>query len=164
MIGNLNENTLSIFIRPREYTSDNRADVVLYIVEGIVRGLLQFLFPSTNQATLDYYTTILIFDRVFRIGMSETEKQEMRQQITSLHNQEIKEIPQFKREDSLSCPHCQSRSIEFVGIQNTGRVEFQAGVPILSTKSEDITIMAYYKCDSCKRVFYVQPKETPETE
>jgi hypothetical protein len=49
-----------------------------------------------------------------------------------------------------------------LGLQNKGTVEYGAGVPISSGKKEDIAVMAYYKCEKCKRVFFAQPEEVSQ--
>jgi hypothetical protein len=159
VIGYLDGNTYYIYIKPRDLPRESRELIVLVVVEAITKVLLRFLFPESTQATIDYYSTVVIFERIFNIATSDEEKQEVRLSIENVRKQKVQDMPQLTRLTSLSCPYCQSHSLELLGLQNTGTVEYKAGVPVLSGKKENIAVMAYYKCEKCKRVFYAQPEK-----
>ena len=162
VISHVEGNTFSIFVKPQDFSENwelARAVIILDLVECITKSLIGFLFPDSNKATIDFLTAIIMWEKIFNILVSEKEKNDVRLNIQSVYGQEIQEINVLTRESSLSCPHCQSHSLEFIGLQNTGTVEYQGGVPVLSGKKENVIQMAFYKCKKCMRIFYIQPQK-----
>jgi len=158
LVAHIEGNTFSIYIKPQK-RGENWELIILDLVEGVTRSLLHFLFPESNEATREFLTIIIIWEKVFNILLGEKEKNDVRLSIQNVRGQEIQEISVLTRESSLSCPYCQSRSLDFIGLQNTGTVEYQGGVPVLSGKKENVILVAYYKCEKCMRVFFIQPQK-----
>jgi len=158
IIWNRVDAALDIYLKPDP--SKKGEDKVLFIVEGIVRSIIEFLNPEVNEATLDYYTLVLMFENIFKIRISDEEKKQVYSKIEKNLGQKIKElyIPE-KKGFSLTCPFCRSDSLESLGLQSLGKFEVKGGISLINANHEDQLIMAYYRCKNCNRVFYFVPEK-----
>lgn len=158
VIGHLEGSTYHVFIRPKNIQDQDAT--VFYITELIVNSLLIFLFPDWNEASITYYSLALMFDKLYKIDFKAHQREEIRKDIERTTHKKIAELSQLTAVTSLTCPFCASKEIEYLGLQNTGKVEIKGGIPVLSGKSEDVNLMAYYKCANCKRVFFAKPEKS----
>jgi len=89
IIGDLIEGTYYIYIKPIEKKPE---DIVITIVEGIVKIVIQFLNPESNKATIEYHTRIIMFERVFHISLNEKEKHALSSHIEKVLGEKIGDL------------------------------------------------------------------------
>jgi len=147
----------SIYIKPQRGV--DKEVLVLSILEGIIKMLVVYLIPDTNQVTKEYYTALLIYQKVLRVNISEEEIDGFKVKLEKQFGENISEIPKVKKDTLLPCPFCREVALEFLGLQNVGAFELQGGIPIITGKNTNIQLMAYYKCTNCSRIFYTTPQK-----
>jgi len=158
IIWNRVDTALDIYLKPDP--SKKAEDKVLFIVESIVRSIIQYLNPEVNEATLHYYTLVIMFENIFKIRVSKEEKNQVYTKIEKSLGQKIEELYIPEKEGiSLTCPFCRSDHLESLGLQSLGKFEVKGGIPILNANHEDQLLMAYYRCKNCNRVFYFVPEK-----
>ena len=151
------DNIIDLYIR--EKTMNDAHQTIYYITDLIVKCILSYNFPEWNEATLTYYYTLALFEKLYNVSLREDQKQKLLKEIERIKEQNVEKQSLLTTSHSLYCPQCGSREIKVLGLYNIGKSEVKGGIPIISGKIEDLKMMAYYECHDCHNVFFTEPKQ-----
>jgi hypothetical protein len=156
VVMHIENNILHLYIR--EKSEDDINQIIYYITDLIVKCVTSYNFPEWNEATLTYYYTLALFKKVYNVNLTQLQEENLLKETERVKGEKVEKQSLLATAHSLACPHCESKDVQLLGLYNIGKNELKGGIPLITGKTEDLKMMAYYECHSCHNVFFTEPK------